>query len=236
MNNPHKNARTCVYSREQIVERYQCGQSAREIASAFGVSVRTIYKWLKRYAQEGVAGLSNRASTPCSNPNAYAMGWRALIEKLRRYRMSALEIADTLALPRSTVSLVLKRLGLNRLSRLNPPQPVLRYERKRPGDLIHLDIKKLGRFLKPGHRVTGWQNRQRSRGLGYDYVHVAIDDHSRVAYVEVLDDEKGDTCARFLARATQWFSRKGVTVRRVMTDNGVGYISHKFRDAARALG
>lgn len=131
---------------------------------------------------------------------------------------------------------MLKRLGLNRLSRLNPPQPIRRYERKRPGDLIHLDIKKLGRFLKPGHRVTGWKNRQRSRGLGYDYVHVAIDDHSRVAYVEVLEDETGDTCARFLAGATRWFSSKGVTVRRVMTGNGVGYISHKFRDAAHALG
>lgn len=236
MNNPHKNARTCLYSREQIVSRSQSGQSAVEIASAFGISVRTVYKWLKRYAREGVAGLSNRASTPLRNPNAYVMGWRQLIRKLRMLRMTALEIAGTLNLPRSTVSLALKRLGLNHLSRLTPPEPIRRYERKRPGDLIHLDIKKLGRFTKPGHRVTGWQNRQRSRGLGYDYVHVAIDDHSRVAYVEVLEDEKGDTCARFLARATQWFSSKGVTVRRVMTDNGVGYVSHKFHDAVRALG
>ena len=141
-----------------------------------------------------------------------------------------------LDLPRSTVSLALKRLGLNHLSRLTPPEPIRRYERKRPGDLIHLDIKKLGRFLKPGNRVTGWQNRQRSRGLGYDYIHVAIDDHSSVAYVEVLDNETGDTCARFLARATQWFAKHGVTVRLVMTDNGVGYVSHAFRNAAQALG
>ena len=236
MNNPHKNARTCAYSREQIVLRYREGQSAGEIAAAFGVSIRTVYKWLKRHKEEGVNGLSNRSSAPGNNPNAYIMGWCRLIEKLRKFRMSALEIARTLNLPRSSVSLALKRLGLHRLSRLTPKEPVRRYERKRPGDLIHLDIKKLGRFLKPGHRVTGWHNRQRSRGLGYDYVHVAIDDHSRVAYVEVLDDEKGDTCARFLARATRWFSSKGVTVRRVMTDNGVGYISHKFRDAAHALG
>ena len=164
------------------------------------------------------------------------MGWRNLIEKLRHYRMTAYEIAQTLNLPRSTVSLALKRMGLNRLSRPTPPEPVRRYEHKRPGDLIHLDIKKLNRFTKPGHRATGWQNRQRSPGLGYDYVHVAIDDNSRVAYVEILPDEKGETCARFLARATQWFSCQGVTVRRVMTDNGVGYISHKFRDAALALG
>ncbi len=141
-----------------------------------------------------------------------------------------------LDLPRSTVSLALKRLGLNHLSRLTPPEPIRRYERKRLSDLIHLDIKKLGRLRKPGNRVTGWQNRQRSRGLGYDYIHVAIDDHSSVAYVEVLDNETGDTCARFLARATQWFAKHGVTVRRVMTDNGVGYVSHAFRDAAQALG
>lgn len=126
--------------------------------------------------------------------------------------------------------------GPNRLDRLTSPEPVRRYEREHPGDLIHLDIKKLGSFLKPGHRVTGWVGRQRSKGLGYDYVHVAIDDHSRVAYGEVLEDEKGKTCARFLERATQWFGSKGVKVDRVMTDNGVGYISHVFRDTPIALG
>lgn len=236
MNNPHKNARTCLYSREQIVLRYKGGQSAREIAAAFGISVRTVFKWLKRCRDEGMSGLSNRSSAPHTNPNAYLMGWRGLITKLRHYRMTALEIAMTLNLPRSSVALALRRLGLNRLSRLTPPEPVRRYERKRPGDLIHLDIKKLGRFLKPGHRVTGWHHRQRSRGLGYDYVHVAIDDHSRVAYVEVLEDEKGDTCARFLVRATQWFSKHGVTVRRVMTDNEVGYRSGLFHDAVQAIG
>jgi transposase InsO family protein len=173
---------------------------------------------------------------PGHHPQAYVMGWRNLITKLRSYRMTALEIGETLDLPRSTISCALKRLGLNRLDRLTPPEPVRRYERKRPGDLIHLDIKKLGRFNKVGHRVLGHHRRNRSRGLGYDYVHVAIDDHSRVAYVEVLDDETGKTCADFLARATMWFARKGVLVRRVMTDNGVGYRSHIFRDAARALG
>jgi len=111
-----------------------------------------------------------------------------------------------------------------------------RYERDRPGDLIHIDIKKPGRFAQIGHRITGHHRHKCSRYLGYDYVHVAIDHHSRVAYVEILNDEKGDTCARFLARAPQWFSKLGVTVRRVMSDNGVGYISHAFRDAALALG
>lgn len=163
-------------------------------------------------------------------------GWKALIVKMRHYRMTALEIGEALDQPRSTVALALKRWRLNRLNKLTPPEPVRRYERKRPGDLIHLDIKKPGRFNKPGHRVTGWQRCKRSRGLGYDYVHVAIDDHSRVAYVEVLIGEKGDNCTRFLAGATQWFAAKGLIVRRVMTDNGVSYISHAFRDAAAALG
>lgn len=236
MNNPHHNARTCVYSREQIVLRYRQGQPAHAIAAAFGICVRTVYKWLKRYRDHGKQGLENRSSKPLSNPSAYLAAYDELIARLRTFRLTALDIAGALDLARSSVSHTLKRLGLNRRDRLNPPEPVRRYERDRPGDLIHLDIKKLGRFAQIGHRITGHHRRKRSRHLGYDYVHVAIDDHSRVAYVEVLPDEKGDTCARFLARATQWFSAKGVTVRRVMTDNGVGYISHAFRDAAIALG
>ncbi len=236
MNNPHKNARTTVYSREQIVLRYQRGWSARKIALAFCISVRTVYKWLRRYREDGVSGLFNRPSTPGSSPQAYVMGWRHLIAKLRSCRMTALEIGETLDMPRSTIACALKRLGLNRLDRLTPPEPVRRYERERPGDLIHLDIKKLGRFNTVGHRILGHHRRRRSRALGYDYVHVAIDDHSRVAYVEVLEDETGKTCADFLARATLWFSSQHVSVRRIMTDNGVGYRSHIFRNAARALG
>lgn len=236
MNNPHKNARTCVYSREQIVRRYQAGQRPADIAAAFGVSARTVYKWIKRFAEEGKSGLHDRPSTPFHCPQAYLAAWDAVFIRLRQLRLTADEIADALKFPRSSISHALKRIGLNRLSRLNPPAPVRRYERKRPGDLIHLDIKKLGRFAAVGHRITGHHNRTRSRGLGYDYVHVAIDDHSRAAYVEVLEDEKGETCARFLARATQWFASLGVTVRRVMTDNGVGYISNLFADAARNLG
>lgn len=155
---------------------------------------------------------------------------------MRTSRLAALDIAGALNLARSSASHALKRLGLNRRDRINPPEPIRRYERDRPGDLIHLDIKKLGRFAQIGHRITGHHRRKRSRHPGYEYVHVAIDDHSRAAYVEVLPDEKGDTCARFLARATQWFSAKGITVRRVMTDNGAGYASHAFRAAAIAFG
>ena len=236
MNNPHKNARTTIYSREQIVLRYQQGWTAHEIAEGFGISVRTVYKWLKRYRDEGVSGLLNRPSTPRYCPHAYAEGWHNLIANLRSHRMTALEIGEILNFPRSTIAYALKRLGLSQLNRLTPPEPVRRYERDRPGDLIHLDIKKLRKFMRIGHRYAPRQNCKRVASLGYEYIHIAIDDHSRVAYVEVLPDEKGTTCADFLARATIWFARQGVTVRRVMTDNGVGYVSHAFRDAAHGLG
>lgn len=236
MNNPHENARTSVYSRELIVQRYHAGVKPRTIAAAFGISVRTVYKWVKRYAEQGLQGLFNRPSTPNRFPQAYLAGWDAVITRLRKLRLTAQEIAQALDFPRSSIAHALKRLGLNRLDRLTPPEPVRRYERARPGDLIHLDIKKLSRFAVAGHRIVGRHNRIRSRNLGYDYVHIAIDDHSRVAYVEVLEDEKGATCADFLARATQWFARLGVTVRRVMTDNGVGYVSIAFADATKALG
>lgn len=236
MNNPHQNARTCVYSREQIVERHARGERPADIAAAFGISVRTVYKWLRRYREEGRDGLTNRPSTPRSFAQAYIEGWRTLIAKLRSYRMTALEIAQVLGFPRSTVAHALKAWGLNRLNRLTPPEPVRRYERGRPGELIHLDIKKLGRFNQIGHRITGHHRRKRSRGLGYDYVHVAIDDHSRAAYVEVLPDEKAFTCVMFLIRAVKWFQSKGVTVERVMTDNGVGYKARQFAATVRQLG
>jgi transposase InsO family protein len=239
MNNPHKNARTCLYSREQFAVRRARGEPCDVIAAAFGVSVRTVGKWLARHAQG--AGLSNRSSRPHSNPRAFSAGFEDVIARLRTFRLTALDIAGALGLARSTVAHVLVRhvlvrLGLNRCDRLRPPEPVQRYERARPGDLIHIDIKKLGRFAQTGHRITGHHRRKRSRHLGHDYVHVAIDDHSRLAYAEVLPDEKGLTCARFLARATCWFGQLGVTVRRVMSDNGVGYRAMVFRDAAQALG
>ena len=236
MNNPHKNARTCFYSREQIVERYQNGEKAPSIAAAFGISVRTVYKWLKRFREYGPSGLIARSSAPRTCSNAYMAGWRNLIVRLRQLRLTAAEIGEVLGFPRSTVAHALKVWGLNRLSRLTPPEPIRRYERDAPGDLLHLDIKKLGRFNKTGHRITGHHRRKRSKGLGYDYVHVAIDDHSRVAYVEVLPDERGYTCTMFLVRATRWFASKGVTIKRVMTDNGVGYRSHLFATTLQQIG
>jgi transposase InsO family protein len=209
------------------------GWSAAEAAEAAGVSVRTVRKWLARHRAEGAAGLLDRSSRPRNSPPRIAEGWQTLIVRLRQCRMTAEAIAGRLHLARSTVAAELVRLGLNRLSALAPKEPVRRYERARPGDLIHLDVKKLARFAKPGHRVTGTR---RGQNEGWEFVHVCIDDHARLAYVEVLEDEAGASCARFLARAVVWFARHGICVRRVMTDNGSGYRSHLFPQAREALG
>ena len=197
--------------------------------------MRTVRKWLARHRCEGAAGLLDRSSRPRRAPPRMTAGWQTLIVRLRQCRMTAAEIAGRLHLARSTVAAELVRLGLNRLSALAPKEPARRYERARPGDLIHLDVKKLARFDKPGHRVTRTRRGQND-GVGWEFVHVCIDDHARLAYVDVLDDEAGDSCARFLARAVVWFARHGVCVRRVMTDNGTGYRSHLFRQAHEALG
>jgi len=234
--NIHQNARTTPHSRALIVFRVlEEGQPPQTVAANFGVSARTVYKWLKRFREEGKAGLLDRISTASTLHHRLSSDWVALIEKLRRTcRMSARAIAGQLRLCRSTVSGVLKRLGLGRLKYLDPPEPIRRYERKRPGDLIHLDIKKLGRFKREGHRVTG-NRRKNSRGAGWEHVHGCIDDYSRVSYVEVLKNEKGITAAGFLKRAVAWLNAQGVAVRQVMTDNGSCYISRVFAVARRAL-
>jgi transposase InsO family protein len=235
--NIHKNARTTSHSRALIVFRVlEAGQSPRAVAADFGVSVRTVYKWLARFRAEGAEGLLDRPSVAHRRPHRLPEGWVALIGKLRRTcRMTGRAIAHRLRLCRSTVAGVLRRLGLGRLKFLEPPEPVRRYERKRPGDLIHLDIKKLGRFWRAGHRVTG-SRRGASDGAGWEYVHVCIDDYTRLAYVEVLENERGLTCAAFLKRAVTWFKTRGVAVRRVMTDNGSGYIAKVFKAARINLG
>jgi transposase InsO family protein len=235
--NIHKNARTTPHSRALIVARVlEGGQTPGEVATDFGVSVRTVYKWLARFRREGAAGLLDRPSVAHRRPHRLPAQWVALIERLRRTcRMTGRAIAQRLRLCRSTVAGVLRRLGLSRLKFLEPPEPVRRYERKLPGDLIHLDVKKLGRFWRAGHRVTG-SRRGASDGAGWDFVHVCIDDYTRLAYVEVLNDERGATCTAFLRRAVAWFAAQGVAVRRVMTDNGSGYVAKVFKAARIALG
>lgn len=236
MNNPHQNARLTVYSREQIVARIGAGQSAAEVAAAFGVSVRTVRKWVARFKAGGRAALSNRASAPARRPSRLPDRVVAVIVWMRRrLRLTASAIAAKLGLPRSTVARWLTRAGLGRRAQLDPPEPVRRYQRERPGELLHLDIKKLGRFDRPGHRVTGTRRGCRNRGAGWDFVHVAVDDATRLAYVEVLPDERKDTTTGFLMRALRWFRAHGIEVERVMTDNGSAYRSRRFRKALRWL-
>jgi transposase InsO family protein len=233
----HGNARTCLHSRLLIVERVlEQGWTVAAAAVAAGVSERTAAKWLARYRREGRAGLVDRSSAPRQQPRRTPAERVRLIELLRRLRMTAAEIAEVLRMPLSTVSAVLKRIGLGKRSRLEPLEPANRYECSRPGELVHVDVKKLGRFTRPGHRMLGRGKGRFEEGAGYEYVHVCIDDFSRLAYVEVLSDERATSAIGFLRRAVAWFAAQGVQVERVMTDNGSAYRSHAHRATCALLG
>jgi transposase InsO family protein len=232
----HKNARTTPHGRAVMVRRIeQEGWTAAAVAEAFAVSERTVRKWPARYRAEGVGGLQDRPSRARTIANRLAETWVDMVLRLRRdYRLTAAEIASKLMLARSTVAGHLAAAGLGRLARLEPPAPARRYQRQRPGELVHLDIKKLARFVRAGHRVTG-NRRNASDGAGWEFVHVAIDDASRLAYLEVLPDERRRSCTGFLVRALRWLKERGVRVERVMSDNGAGYVSRLFRKACRLL-
>lgn len=224
--NVHKNARTTPFVRALMAVRRAEGWSAAEIAEAHGVSVRTVYKWLARSSAE------TRSSRPHKLANRLPERRIAEIAALRRQRMTGAAIARRLRLPRSTVAGWLQRLGMGRLKLLEPKPPVRRYERERAGELVHIDTKKLGRFHRIGHRIGGFeQGRKRSRGAGFELVHVAIDDATRLAYVEILPDDTGASAALFLERALDWFGALNITVERVMTDNGPAYLSNAFAAA-----
>jgi transposase InsO family protein len=229
----HANAKLVPSTRLLLVRRVREEHwKVAEVAAAFGISERTVYRWLARW-RAGDRDLVDRSSAPKRVPRRTPRAVEALIEQFRRLRMTSTRIAAELEMAVSTVGAVLNRLGLNRLSRLEPPEPPNRYERRRAGELIHIDVKKLGRFRRAGHRVTGRTapGANGDRGQGWDCVHVAIDDYSRVAYVEVLRDERGPTCVEFLDRAIAWFAERAVRVERVMSDNGSGYVSHVFAAA-----
>ncbi len=243
----HGNARTCPKSRRLLVERIESrGCSLTAAAEAAGVSERTAYRWLKRWREEGEAGLLDRSSAPRSIPRRTPADRVAVIESLRRLYMTAAEIAECLGMALSTVSAVLKRIGLGKRSRLAPPEPPNRYERKRPGELVHLDVKKLGRIsaLGAGHRITGTRasrhqatiDGKQRRVTGWEFVHVAVDDATRLAYAEVLADERGPTAADFLHRAVAWFGSLGITVERILSDNGACYRSDAHATAREQLG
>ena len=231
--NIHSSARTSPAGRALLVRRIQQEVwSVVDAAEAAGVSPRTAHKWLRRFDEDGPTGLLDRSSRPLRSPTKVPKAWQDLVLELRRSKMTGEQIAKDLRIPRSTVARILSRAGLGRLKYLEPPIPIIRYEWDRPGDLIHLDVKKLGRFNRVGHRITGDRTGQsRTRGVGWEFVHVCVDDHSRLAYVEVLEDEKGPTTVAFLRRALAWFAEHGVKVDRVMTDNGTNYRSLVFRAA-----
>jgi len=226
---------------DRVLER---GWSLAEAAEAAGVSDRTCSKWLARYRAEGEAGLSDRSSAPRSIPHRTSEEFVAVIASLRRLRMTGAEIAFCLGMAPSTVSAVLLRIGLGKLSRLEPPEPPNRYERARPGELLHVDVKKLGRIPDwgAGHRAHGQRNLQRNRRragrriVGWEFVHVCVDDATRLAYVEVLGDERAGTAVGFLRRAVAFYRRHGITVERVMSDNGSAYRSTLHAVACRTLG
>jgi transposase InsO family protein len=232
----HRNARTCPRSRRLLVERVLVeGWSLAAAAGAAGVSGRTAWKWVDRYRREGESGLEDRSSRPNRVPSRTPADREELVVALRELRFTSPEIAETLGMPLSTVGAVLFRQGLGRLPRLRPDEPANSYERPRPGELVHIDVKKLGRIARPGHRVNG-DRRTRSRGIGWEFVHVAVDDATRLAYVEILDDEKGATAAGFLRRAIVFFRRYGIRVERVLTDNGSCYRAVVHALACKALG
>jgi len=233
----HGNARTCVHSRVLIVERVlEQGWRIAAAAEAAGVSERTAAKWLARYRTEGRDGLLDRSSAPKRVPRRTPAERVRVIEFLRRLRMTAAEIAEVMRMPLSTVSAVLRRIGLGRRSRLEPFEPANRYECARPGELVHIDVKKLARFTRPGHRMLGRGRGRFEEGAGYEYVHVCVDDFSRLAYVELLTDERAITAIGFLRRAVAWLAAQGIAVERVMTDNGPAYSSHAHRAACAHLG
>jgi transposase InsO family protein len=232
----HPNAKTTPKGRALIVQRVDAdGWSVAQTAAAFGVSRRTVGKWRARYRAAGLAGLADRPSSPHRSPGRTAARLEAAIVTLRAQRWVGHAIAQRLGVPRSTVGAVLRRVGLGRLPALTPPAPIQRYERARPGELLHVDIKPLGRIERIGHRIHG-DRTTRVSGAGWEYVHVCIDDASRVAYVEVLPTLDQHDAVPFLERAVGWFAAHGVRAERVMTDNGSAYLSRRFAQLCQRLG
>lgn len=232
----HKNARTMVWSREQMAKRVvEQGWTLSASAAAAEVSARTAAKWVRRYREQGMGGLVDRSCRPRRLRRPTKPEQVALVETLRRQRWTGLHIAQQTGLSPATVSRILRRLKLSRMRDLEPRVEVKRYEHAAPGDLLHLDIKKLGRFSAEGMRIHGDPSR-RTRGLGWEYVHVAIDDHSRIAYSEILPNEQAASAVQFLGQALAYYARLGIRFKAVLTDNGPAYASRRFALACRQSG
>jgi transposase InsO family protein len=235
--NVHKNARLMPCGRERIVRQVASGQRPAAISEAAGVCPRTVRKWVERYRKEGLAGLHDRSSRPHRLHRPTPLAIVDAVGRLRRQRYTGKQIAAEVGVSPATVSRILRRLGLNKLSALEPAEPVRRYEREHPGEMIHIDIKKLGRIDGIGHRITGDRRGQSSkRGTGWEFTHVCIDDASRIAFAKVMADEKKKSAVAFLKAAIAYYKSLGVSMQRVMTDNGSCYRSFAFRRACKRLG
>lgn len=233
----HKNARLTPKGRDAMVRAVvDGGLSKAAAARQFNTTPKTVAKWVDRFRKDGVAALRDRPSRPHSSPSQTPQATCDTVEALRRQRYSGAQIAAQAGVSPATVSRILRRRGLNKLSALEPAEPSRRYERERPGEIIHIDIKKLGKFNQIGHRITGDRTGQsNSRGVGWEALHLAIDDHSRLAYSEIMPDEKRCSCLRFLFNALRFFRAHGVKVERIMTDNGTSFRSRRYAKALRLL-
>ena len=235
--NIHKNARLTPLRREEMALSVIEGRlSKAHAARTYGVSAKIVARWVARFRAEGRDGMVDRSSRPKVMPGMTEQAVADRIVALRRQRWTGKRIAKEAGVSPATVSRVLKRAGLSRLKDIAPAEPVRRYEREHPGEMIHIDIKKLGRFDRVGHRITGDPQQGKSRGAGWEFVHVVIDDASRIAFSQILPDEKLESATAFLKAALAYYASLGVTVTRVMTDNGSCYRSKTFARACRDLG
>jgi transposase InsO family protein len=235
----HKNAPLTPKGREAMVRSVvEGGLSKAAAARQFNVTPKTVAKWVDRFREEGLDGLRDRSSRPHSLPGQTPAATCATVEALRRQRYTGQQIAVEVGISPATVSRILHRLGLNRLAALEPAEPIRRYEREHPGELIHLDIKKLGRIGSVGHRITGRYPGaiNRHHGIGWEFVHVCIDDASRVAFVQVMADQRKESAVTFLEEAVAYYARLGIRIERVMTDNGSCYRSKMFRATCKRFG
>jgi transposase InsO family protein len=233
--NIHKNARLTPLGRERLVRAVLAGQTPQAAARAAGVCSHTVRKWVERFETEGLAGLQDRSSRPRNLHRPTPPACVDEIVALRRRRLTGKHIAVQLGVSRATVSRILQKARLSRMKDLDPHEPVRRYEREHPGELIHIDIKKLNRFDEPGHRVTGDRGAGRSVGAGWEFVHVCIDDASRIAFSRILPDERKESAVAFLIAAVAYYNSLGVSIHRVMTDNGSCYRSRAFKKACADL-